>query len=1190
MAISWIMVFTESPQHFKPMQVKKRPLLAQNALFERKKHSRRGFALVVTISLMALLTVIALGVLSLSTVQLRNASHDSDMAVARANARMALAMAIGQLQRHTGSDQRITMTADQLNGSGDGSTSAAIAERRHWTGVYKSWIEGEEMRPTPEFLSWLVSGEDSVLESTESAKAIGSEGTVELVGAGTLGSSTNGQVKAPLISMKSSGGKPTGRLAWWTGDQGVKATLALSEPKLDSENLVRNNLQAAARTGMERVSNGTDKPFKSVNFADPKLATLTSLDQASLLDGANNQKSPLFHDIAAHSTGLLTNVVKGGFRKDLSMELERPSPNDFPLKGNHASDRPDPRLYTMEGSRKDIGINLQELWLHYNIYKELKSGSVKYTTGGSISASTPYLSLPAGPQNAINDPFGSYKLPPVISFQTLLSFVTETVKINGQDKYQMRVVIDPIIVVWNPLDVPVVLPRDCNYSIKYWVIPYDIELSINGQETIRCPLVSSTSSARIANGGSQAHDGDYNFLSFNAGSTEQIVLKPGEVLKISQAGTSGTMERKSGQIGHNLQGKAGFNFGAGVSLPLKTITGANVELNANDRVSYVLRPNDLTAGNTAASGNSLTGLTSHSGHHGLTMQGTYLNTTRGQAYFVGGVNIDRKDFNGLRPTPYAGNVKKPDSERLYATDFPSVFPTFSGTNETLEFNAFERLNNKTPFMLFSYNVKTEHSSTLGTKSLARYNPTATQHDFVDLSQTERDLSPYEINIEPVISWKSDKLEVSPNGQGYFGGSMNAEYGSTYVVTNSIPRAPLISLGALQHAFANGFHTTKLHENRLPLLPEISHPIGNSHAPSAIPPDQVRAQLPTQSAKRDLADHSYLANLALWDDWFFSSVAPNPTENKSQKDIAKKFLETGGGLPVSRYFAETNGKTSAETLGKLFNGDKPTNPATKLMASLMRVEGLFNVNSTSVEAWKAMLSSLAGQATIERDELGGLKVKTIGKDKLSSTALLSARPPADADDAGPGTYWDGGRQLDETEIEQLAQAIVREVRKRGPFLSLADFANRRVGSDKKLALAGALQAAINQTSINHEYEKAGRDVLDTTAGRFAFPDAEKGAISQGIAGILDQADVLTPIAPVLSARSDSFVIRSYGEALDSTGKVKAKAWCEAIVERGNPYVDPADSAEVEASKLNQVNRTFGRPYRVISFRWLTPNEV
>ena len=62
----------------------------------------RGFALVVTISLLVLLMVVGVGLLSLSAIAMRSASQESAHAMARANARLALLMALGELQQAAG--------------------------------------------------------------------------------------------------------------------------------------------------------------------------------------------------------------------------------------------------------------------------------------------------------------------------------------------------------------------------------------------------------------------------------------------------------------------------------------------------------------------------------------------------------------------------------------------------------------------------------------------------------------------------------------------------------------------------------------------------------------------------------------------------------------------------------------------------------------------------------------------------------------------------------------------------------------------------------------------------------------------------------------------------------------------------------------------------------------------------------
>ena len=116
-----------------------------------KTSSKKGFALVVTLSLLILLAVLATGLLGLSAVTLRSAGQGSAQAEARANARMALMLALGELQNQMGPDQRINAPSD-LAGSG------LSGGRQRWVGVWDSWPATATNRPAPQFRSWLVSG------------------------------------------------------------------------------------------------------------------------------------------------------------------------------------------------------------------------------------------------------------------------------------------------------------------------------------------------------------------------------------------------------------------------------------------------------------------------------------------------------------------------------------------------------------------------------------------------------------------------------------------------------------------------------------------------------------------------------------------------------------------------------------------------------------------------------------------------------------------------------------------------------------------------------------------------------------------------------------------------------------------------------------------------------------------------
>jgi Tfp pilus assembly protein PilX len=102
------------------------------------KWRKNGFALVVTLSLMILLTLIAVGLLGLSTISLRISSQASAMAEARANARLALMLAIGDLQKQLGSDRRISAKAEILDKTPE-SAAADEVTNPHYLGVWDSW-------------------------------------------------------------------------------------------------------------------------------------------------------------------------------------------------------------------------------------------------------------------------------------------------------------------------------------------------------------------------------------------------------------------------------------------------------------------------------------------------------------------------------------------------------------------------------------------------------------------------------------------------------------------------------------------------------------------------------------------------------------------------------------------------------------------------------------------------------------------------------------------------------------------------------------------------------------------------------------------------------------------------------------------------------------------------------------------
>ena len=105
--------------------------------------NRGGFALVITLGLVALLLVIVLALTSLVKVDSTFSQTALHQAAARQNALLAHDDAVAQLQRHAGPDTRVSTTSGYLNG----------ASQSHYTGV---WDAATVPGSPP--VTWLVSG------------------------------------------------------------------------------------------------------------------------------------------------------------------------------------------------------------------------------------------------------------------------------------------------------------------------------------------------------------------------------------------------------------------------------------------------------------------------------------------------------------------------------------------------------------------------------------------------------------------------------------------------------------------------------------------------------------------------------------------------------------------------------------------------------------------------------------------------------------------------------------------------------------------------------------------------------------------------------------------------------------------------------------------------------------------------
>jgi hypothetical protein len=391
------------------------------------------------------------------------------------------------------------------------------------------------------------------------------------------------------------------------------------------------------------------------------------------------------------------------------------------------------------------------------------------------------------------------------------------------------------------------------------------------------------------------------------------------------------------------------------------------------------------------------------------------------------------------------------------------------------------------------------------------------------------------------------------------------------------------------------------------------------------------------ADNALLDISTALNVSLWDRFFLSTL---PYEEGSFS------FNTASILPNSNHLITAPQTGALPTWGALKSGTTAFEQA----ARYMQVDGGFNVNSTSVAAWKLLLSG-----TYNRTVKPSLNPTGPDSNGVNRTVFpRTPKPLVPEDTTTSGFLYNGAfgaaKSLDNSnadaalrEVDLLATAIVEEVKRRGPFLSLADFVNRRLIPDQTdeegdwLGLGGTLQVAIDKVTqnnlkttdgtvnkhiLNAKYHvqgaggiydlpfksSAGTDWMNPViTGQTSQKDMSEhmngGTPSNRFAvayrsgpAYLMQADVLQAIAPLLTVRGDTFVVRTYGDVTNpATGSTTpvARAWCEAVVQRIPETVDSADDIIQPGSSVGPAHDPkypFGRRMKVVMFRWLSEDEV
>jgi hypothetical protein len=182
----------------------------------RGSKSESGFALVITLVLLALLVLTLYLLTTLSKIGSEVAATSIYQAQARQNALLGLDTALGELQRYAGEDAALTGMAG-ITGVPAGSGNPA----RHWCGVWDG---------NGQFFRWLASG-----ASGPSLPALTGTDSTALLSSGALGSDGTDQEHVRALVVPIMLGTPDGisfrqgGFAWWVGDEGVKLSAVIPD-------------------------------------------------------------------------------------------------------------------------------------------------------------------------------------------------------------------------------------------------------------------------------------------------------------------------------------------------------------------------------------------------------------------------------------------------------------------------------------------------------------------------------------------------------------------------------------------------------------------------------------------------------------------------------------------------------------------------------------------------------------------------------------------------------------------------------------------------------------------------------------------------------------------------------------------------------------------------------------------------
>ncbi|MGE9269926.1 MAG: pilus assembly PilX family protein, partial [Verrucomicrobiales bacterium] len=1060
------------------------------------KTSRRsdGFALVVTVSMMVLLTLLAVGMLGLASLEMKSSSRLAGMREAKANARLALSLAIGELQEHVGPDRRVTATGQMLAGLDNDQVP-----HPHWTVVWKTTkLEGDSViqrdgetgglrdarrdgwDPRSEALAHLVSGNEEELRYLASAEAKSGQEMRQLVGEGSIGEEDS-FVEVPVVDV-TRGGETTGQYAWWVGDLGVKANIATKDAHAESTS------ETAGNRRMQIVQDASISALSEEGELDNSVRDkAVSMRSLSLIDESEEFRDESFHALTTDSRSVLADVLHGGLKKDLTAYLESSGSIEgiesegFAGLGIEDIDRlvgpPNDEATTIEEDG-DQASRLAEVSPTFGLLRDWALRS--QTTSSSMSS----MSMDPAETREASDKMFSYgdhnNLPvefknrsqsdvsPVLTEASIFYNISyyDTQNDQAGKKIGLRLHLYPRVSIWNPY----------NFSLE--VDPSMMAMQINGAKQIEVTLQNKQTQAfrmswgrlRSETGGWQRWRRGTHYFKLDS-----VVIEPGQTVTFSPESNRRYDDEDfaSNRLSPGIRPDATRSFYLDEREDGDALFEAQQSFPPNPRISnnhltdYPLEWREFV----------------QSLPTGDIQQAEY---TQADDYFMywkpitgSSGSISLADFMGFPHGRYVSCAFQYGDEDELPVEWSNHDPVFM-LQSSADGVSYQTPDKRTRDGFRLRWLEEHPSNSLGSGSLvetshmqsaaiANWNLRAS-YSFRSPFENVTDVAPHFFGIytrdlfDDAVGWN----QIMPRSEGglQLGDPFEQPISGMRRILFDVPRsgAEIVSLGAFQHLQFSEFiwHPTYAFGNSLldPRIdPTMTEPdrsreentweggwnrdtIGYSTDGRSNNPNTYNSDSWAHHARGFLEqivyeqnvffDLSYELNYSLWDRFFLSSG----------DDAAKRrFLANPDASPLP------NGRLSLVS-GVSDSQAEEAIGGYHTAASALLLEGGFNVNSTSVDAWEAVL-------------LGNLGVGESSDRVVFPRILAPDGEEWDGEDATQADAWLGQRTLSREEVRDLAEGIVDEVKLRGPFLSMADFVNRRLVDDETGRM-GALEAALRRS--------------------------------------------------------------------------------------------------------------------------------